>query len=70
MCIRDSLDGGYARFEAENDAAAQAVLARAMAGSAAAQSGGPADGSSPQTQVLRFGKITPSLAQIFKEVVQ
>ena len=64
------LDGGYARFEAENDAAAQAVLARAVAGSAAAQSGGPADGSSPQTQVLRFGKITPSLAQIFKEVVQ
>ncbi len=52
------LDGGYARFEAENDAAAQAVLARALTGSA--------DG----TQVLRFGKLTPSLAQIFKEVVK
>ena len=52
------LDGGYARFEAENDAAAHAVLARAVTGSA--------DG----TQVLRFGKLTPSLAQIFKEVVK
>ena len=52
------LDGGYARFEAENDAAAQAVLARAVTGSA--------DG----TQVLRFGKLSPSLAQIFKEVVK
>lgn len=52
------LDGGYARFEAENDPAAQAVLARAVTGSA--------DG----TQVLRFGKLTPSLAQIFKEVVK
>mgnify|MGYP001586825496 FL=1 len=52
------LDGGYARFEAENDAAAQAVLARAVTGSA--------DG----TQVLRFGKLTPSLARIFKEVVK
>ena len=52
------LDGGYARFEAENDAAAQAVLARAVTGSA--------DG----TQVLRFGQLTPSLAQIFKEVVK
>ena len=52
------LDGGYARFGAENDAAAQAVLARAVTGSA--------DG----TQVLRFGKLTPSLAQIFKEVVK
>lgn len=53
------LDGGYARFEAESDAAAQAVLARAVAG-----------GSSSESLVLRFGKITPSLAQIFKEVVQ
>ncbi len=66
------LDGGYARFEAEDDAAAQAVLARAVAT-------GRIDGSSPasqldaqpaQSQVLRFGKITPSLAQIFKEVVK
>lgn len=58
------LDGGYARFEAESDAAAQAVLARAVAG------GSPAGGSSSESLVLRFGKITPSLAQIFKEVVQ
>lgn len=53
-----NLDGGYARFEAESDAAAQAVLARAVSGSA--------EGA----QVLRFGKLTPSLAQIFKEVVK
>ncbi len=52
------LDGGYARFEAESDAAAQAVLARAVSDSA--------EGA----QVLRFGKLTPSLAQIFKEVVK
>ena len=51
----DHLDGGYARFEAESDEAAQAVLARAVADSA---------------QVRRFGRITPTLAQIFKEVVQ
>ena len=53
-----NLDGGYARFEAESDAAAQAVLARAVTGSAQG------------AQVLRFGKLTPSLAQIFKEVVK
>lgn len=47
-------DGGFARFDAETDAAAQAVLVRAV------QSGG----------VRRFAPITPSLAQIFKEVVQ
>ncbi len=57
------LDGGYARFEAESEGAAQAVLARAV---------GPVTdvGSSNGSHVLRFGKITPSLAQIFKEVVQ
>lgn len=69
------LDGGYARFEAESDAAAQAVLARAVAGSAGspAQSNSVAEAggsSSHTTQVLRFGKLTPSLAQIFKEVVK
>lgn len=48
------LDGGYARFEADSDDAAQAVLARAIGGSA----------------VRSFAPITPSLAQIFKEVVQ
>jgi len=55
------LDGGFARFEAESDEAAQAVLARAVAGGAA--------GSSPM-HVQRFGRLTPTLAQIFKEVVQ
>ena len=66
------LDGGYARFEAESDAAAQAVLARAVAGSTASQPGGSAGTGafSSHTQVQRFGKLTPSLAQIFKEVVQ
>ncbi|MGD9607165.1 MAG: ABC transporter ATP-binding protein [Leucobacter sp.] len=49
------LDGGYARFEAENDEAAQAVLALAVGGRA---------------PVRRFGQVTPTLAQIFKEVVQ
>ncbi len=49
------LDGGFARFESESDEAAQAVLARAVGGSAT---------------VRRFGQVTPSLAQIFKEVVQ
>lgn len=58
------LDGGYARFEADTDGAAQAVLAHAVTGVTAA------GGSSTESQVLRFGKITPSLAQIFKEVVQ
>lgn len=62
------LDGGYARFEAESEAAAQAVLARAVAGVGASSS--PDGGSSTESQVTRFGKITPSLAQIFKEVVQ
>lgn len=55
------LDGGFARFEAESDEAAQAVLARAVAGGA--------EGSSP-IHVQRFGRLTPTLAQIFKEVVQ
>lgn len=55
------LDGGFARFEADDEAAAQAVLASAVA--AAQSSGG--------TAVVRsFARVTPSLAQIFKEVVQ
>lgn len=62
------LDGGYARFEAESDADAQAVLARAVSG---VPQGSPQHaGSSATSQVTRFGKITPSLAQIFQEVVQ
>lgn len=50
------LDGGYARFAAGDEAAAQAVLARAVA--------------DPAFIVKRFAPVTPSLAQIFKEVVQ
>ncbi|NLB46357.1 MAG: ABC transporter ATP-binding protein [Microbacteriaceae bacterium] len=49
------LDAGFARFDAEADADAQAVLAQAIAAG---------------HDVQRFGKVTPSLAQIFKEVVQ
>ena len=54
-----SLEAGFARFDADSDEAAQAVLARAVAAPA-----------SPDDRVLRFGKVTPSLAQIFKEVVK
>lgn len=50
------LDGAYARFDADSDEAAQTVLARAIA--------------DPAFSVRRFSPITPSLAQIFKEVVQ
>lgn len=56
------LDGGFARFEAEGaggagaEAAAQAVLARAV--------------GNPTASVRRFAPVTPTLAQIFKEVVQ
>lgn len=60
------LDGGYARFEAASDAAAQAVLAAAVSGTVA----GTAVGTVPGTTVRRFAPIVPSLAQIFKEVVQ
>lgn len=49
------LEGGFARFEAD-DAAAQGVLARAV--------------GDPSLTVRRFGQVTPSLAQIFKEVVR
>ncbi|GAA2186525.1 ATP-binding cassette domain-containing protein [Leucobacter alluvii] len=52
------LDGGFARFDAPDESAAQAVLARAVQHSA------------PGTSVRRFAPITPSLAQIFKEVVR
>lgn len=54
------LDGGFARFDAD-DEAAQAVLARAVSLTGAAGSG---------TAVRKFGQVTPSLAQIFKEVVK
>lgn len=49
------LDGSYARFEAE-ETAAQAMLARAVA--------------DPTLSVRRFSPLTPSLSQIFKEVVR
>ncbi|KTR87238.1 ABC transporter ATP-binding protein [Leucobacter chromiiresistens] len=52
------LDGGFARFDAPDAAAAQAVLARAVQQAA------------PGAAVRRFAPITPSLAQIFKEVVR
>lgn len=55
------LDGGFARFEAESDAAAQAVLAAAVGSGTAAGSA---------TAVRRFAPVTPTLAQIFKEVVR
>ena len=50
------LDGGFARFDADSDAAAQAVLALAVQRDA--------------TVVKSFAPVTPSLAQIFKEVVR
>lgn len=49
------LDGALARFEAESDDAAQAVLVRAVHDRAVVRS---------------FGRLTPTLAQIFKEVVK
>ncbi|KIP52685.1 ABC transporter ATP-binding protein [Leucobacter komagatae] len=50
------LDGGFARFEAESDEAAQAVLAAAV--------------RQESTDVRSFSQVTPSLAQIFKEVIR
>ncbi|TDP93410.1 ABC-2 type transport system ATP-binding protein [Leucobacter luti] len=50
------LDGGFVRFDAETDQAAQAVLACAVQQS--------------DTTVRSFAPVTPSLAQIFKEVVR
>ncbi len=55
------LDGGYVRFATDDEAEAQRILARAVAA---------VDGSAIETKVQRFGKITPSLAQIFQEVVR
>ena len=52
------LDGGFARFDAESDAAARAVLVRAVSADPAL------------TTVRSFAPVTPSLAQIFKEVVR
>ncbi|WP_125099396.1 ABC transporter ATP-binding protein [Leucobacter chromiireducens] len=50
------LDGGFARFDADTDEAAQAVLARAV--------------SQPGSSVRSFSPVTPSLAEIFTEVVR
>lgn len=56
------LDRGFARFEAASEADAQAVLALAVAG-------GPE--RTPETVVVEsFGQETPSLTQIFQEVVR
>jgi ABC-2 type transport system ATP-binding protein len=49
-------EGGLAHFDAVSDAAAQAILRRAL--------------DRPGTEVRRFHPVTPSLAQIFTEVVQ
>ncbi|MBP1326421.1 ABC-2 type transport system ATP-binding protein [Leucobacter exalbidus] len=53
------LDGGLARFEADTVAAAQSVLTRAVT-----------EGDPAVSHVRRFGPVTPSLAQIFQEVVR
>ncbi|GAA1320852.1 ABC transporter ATP-binding protein [Leucobacter albus] len=50
------LDGGFARFEADSEAAAQAVLALAV--------------QQESTAVRSFAPVTPSLAQIFQEVIR
>lgn len=50
------LDGGFARFDADTDAAAQDVLAAAV--------------RQPETTVRSFSPVTPSLAQIFTEVIR
>ena len=52
------LDGGYARFDAVSEAAAQRVLSHAV------------QNTGTGTHVRRFAPVTPSLAQIFKEVVR
>lgn len=52
------LDGGFARFDAVDEHAAQGVLTAAV------------QQSQPGVTVRRFAPITPSLAQIFKEVVR
>lgn len=52
------LEGGRVRFDAESEAAAQAVLARVVGG------------ESGSTVVQRFVRVTPTLAEIFREVVK
>ena len=52
------LEGGRVRFDAESEAAAQAVLARVVRG------------ESGSTVVQRFVRVTPTLAEIFREVVK
>lgn len=59
------LDGGLARFDAETAEAAQRVLAAAVALGAQ-----PAEAGGSGTTVRRFGQETPTLAQIFQEVVR
>ena len=59
------LDGGYVRFDAEHDAVAQTVLEAAVRGGS-----GSAPGPAAGVSVRRFAPVVPSLAQIFKEVVQ
>ncbi|MFA5605750.1 MAG: ATP-binding cassette domain-containing protein [Leucobacter sp.] len=66
------LDGGFARFDADSEAAAQAVLAQAV-GHGVGSLGTGADGAgslAAGSLVRRFAPVTPSLSQIFKEVMQ
>ncbi|MGK0721726.1 ABC transporter ATP-binding protein [Leucobacter sp. W1478] len=53
-----ALDGGRVRFDAESEAAAQAVLAQVVRG------------DSRSNVVQRFARVTPTLAEIFREVVK
>lgn len=67
------LDGGYVRFNAEQDEAAQAVLEAAVRGGVGVGvggGGGSTPGPATGVTVRKFSPIVPSLAQIFKEVVQ
>ena len=50
----DAFDGGWAVFEADSDAARQAVLAEAVA----------------RGEVVTFARERTTLAEIFKEVVR
>jgi ABC-2 type transport system ATP-binding protein len=65
-------EAGYARFEVVSDEVAQQVLARAVHADPAAheQAGATPGAAADRSHVLRFGKVSPSLAQIFKEVVK
>lgn len=54
---------GFVRFDAQSEGAAHGVLTRAVQAAAA-------PGAAGSTVVHRFTPVTPSLAQIFREVIQ